>query len=328
MSLVGKSVAVHTKGGKIYDGILHGVNMGADLGVALTMARERVGPTEPVAPYVKQIVFLVKDFAQLVAHDVDLFDDEVTEGTRTAQGGEMLADTEIEVAGRGTGEGRDLQGVNSAWLSGGGGGGIALNPNQGAGEWDQFAANKQQFNVESSYNFDDYTTKLEKGKFSAKQLAEAERIAREIEGKATTNPHLAEERGQLRQDEATDDLDEEARYSAVLDAPNAPTMPAWAGGPPPSLGAGASKPAGSQPPLPGAQPPGAPMPAAPTDGAAAAAPPAAKPVSKLNANAGTFVSAEREAAVFVPGGGGGGSRGFTPPAAGYMGPPQGTAGRR
>ena len=229
VSLVGKSVAVHTKGGKIYDGILHGVNMGADLGVALTMARERVGPTEPVAPYVKQIVFLAKDFAQLVAHDVDLFDDEVTEGTRVAQGGEMLADTEIEVAGRGTGEGRDLQGVNSAWLSGGGGGGIALNPNQGAGEWDQFAANKQQFNVESSYNFDDYTTKLEKGKFSAKQLAEAERIAREIEGKATTNPHLAEERGQLRQDEATDDLDEEARYSAVLDAPNAPAMPAWAG---------------------------------------------------------------------------------------------------
>mgnify|MGYP002018995980 CR=1 FL=1 len=30
------------------------------------------------------------------------------------------------------------------------------------------------------------------------KLAEAERIAREIEGKATTNPHLAEERGQLR----------------------------------------------------------------------------------------------------------------------------------
>ena len=47
VSLVGKSVAVHTKGGKIYDGILNGVNMkprsapnlSADLGFMLTPCR-------------------------------------------------------------------------------------------------------------------------------------------------------------------------------------------------------------------------------------------------------------------------------------------------
>ena len=193
----------------------------------------------------KQIVFLAKDFAQLVAHDIDLFDDEVTEGTRVAQS-EMLADTEIEVAGRGTGEGRDL--ASTAWLSGGGGGGIALNPSQGAGEWDQFAANKQQFNVESSYNFDDYTTKLE-GKFSAKQLAEAERIAREIEeGDDEPAPRrgarpAAAGRGDRRP----------RRGGAVLRRPRRAERAGDAGvggRPPPSLGAGASKPAGSQPPLP------------------------------------------------------------------------------
>ena len=43
VSLVGKSVAVHTKGGKIYDGILHGVNMGADLGVALEIGGALMG---------------------------------------------------------------------------------------------------------------------------------------------------------------------------------------------------------------------------------------------------------------------------------------------
>lgn len=86
-----------------------------------------------------------------------------------------------------------------------------MHAHEGQG-WDQFALNEARFGVKTDYKEELYTTELDytKSKISA---AEANRIAREIEkgSSTTTNIHVLEERGV-----AVDDVDEEARYGAVL----------------------------------------------------------------------------------------------------------------
>ena len=62
------------------------------------------------------------------------------------------------------------------------------------GRWDQFAANQQLFGTATSYNEDIYTTKLDAGA-SGISVQEAERLAAEIQAGATSNRHMAEERG-------------------------------------------------------------------------------------------------------------------------------------
>lgn len=71
------------------------------------------------------------------------------------------------------------------------------NSSSKAGEaWDQFAANESRFGLKSNYDEDIYTTKLDRtGQDFKTKEKEAERIAAEIMGQATTNTHLAEERG-------------------------------------------------------------------------------------------------------------------------------------
>lgn len=78
--------------------------------------------------------------------------------------------------------------------------------------WDQFETNKKLFGVESSYQEDLYTTRLDKDSpIYVQRQTEAEHIAKDIEGIKESNPHVMEERG-------FDDsgLDEEERYGAVL----------------------------------------------------------------------------------------------------------------
>ena len=80
------------------------------------------------------------------------------------------------------------------------------------GEWDQFKANQELFNVNATFDENLYTTELDKSQMDSKKIAEAERIAREIENTASTNIHIAEERGH----KVETDFDEEDRYSGVL----------------------------------------------------------------------------------------------------------------
>lgn len=80
--------------------------------------------------------------------------------------------------------------------------------------WDQFTVNEQKFGVKTTYDETFYTTALDKSKVSREAEERAKKIAAEIEGTATDNVHIAEERGhQLQTDGA---YDEEARYSTVL----------------------------------------------------------------------------------------------------------------
>merc|ERR1719217_1923490 len=82
----------------------------------------------------------------------------------------------------------------------------------GIGSWDQFAANKEKFNVSAAYDENLYTTKLDVDNVDSAKLREAERLAREIESTKSSNFHIAEERNQKIQT----DFDEEDLYSGVL----------------------------------------------------------------------------------------------------------------
>lgn len=61
--------------------------------------------------------------------------------------------------------------------------------------WDQFKENETRFGLTSNYDETFYTTPIDRSApgYAAK-LAEADRLAREIEGSASTNSHVREER--------------------------------------------------------------------------------------------------------------------------------------
>lgn len=80
------------------------------------------------------------------------------------------------------------------------------------GDWDQFTANERKFNVKASFDENLYTTSLDYAALDKRKLAEAERIAQEIESQVSSNIHVMEERGH----KIEGDYDEEDLYSGVL----------------------------------------------------------------------------------------------------------------
>jgi hypothetical protein len=181
------------------------------------------------------------------------------------------------------------------------------------GNWDQFAANKQLFGVETKFDESVYTTQIDKSKLGISE-ADAARIAREIESKVSSNPHVAEERNQKLS--ADFDDDEEAKYSSVsrtvgVSSGGGAKSDSWKAAPPPSKpawGSSAGKVPASVASMADATraptPVTAPAPAA-TAPVAATAPKddGEKPKatgSKLSANAPAF-SLSAKATAFVPG---------------------------
>jgi hypothetical protein len=164
---------------------------------------------------------------------------------KTATNGRAaFTDTEISGAMAGS-SAKDLQEAGSAWTTAPKAGGAALNSRAEAlgggtpaavetkvglagsiGQWDQFKANETLFNVKGSYDENLYTTELDKTALSAAAKAKAARLAKEIEGTASTNWHVAEERGQKVQG----DFDEEDLYSGVLKTSAVPAAAAAAPG--------------------------------------------------------------------------------------------------
>lgn len=79
--------------------------------------------------------------------------------------------------------------------------------------WDQFETNERLYGVKTDYDEHFYTTAIDRSAPSYRdRAAAAERLAREIEGTTSSNPHVAEERNQRPQ--AGEMLDEEDRYDA------------------------------------------------------------------------------------------------------------------
>lgn len=90
---------------------------------------------------------------------------------------------------------------------------LSLDSRGGAKKWDQFETNERLFGVDTDFNEEDYTTKLDRSdpRFREKE-ARAAKLARDIEGSASGNAHIAEERGQ----KVASEMDEETRYSSVI----------------------------------------------------------------------------------------------------------------
>lgn len=117
----------------------------------------------------------------------------------------------------------------------------------GSAGWDQFAANEAMYGVSTTYDENIYTTQIDRSDPQYNQLeAKAARIAREIEGSAPSNAHVAEERQQNAQ-RGDGGLDEEDKYSGVKrDASALPRRAAGAYVPP------SQRPITNSPTVPGA----------------------------------------------------------------------------
>lgn len=81
-----------------------------------------------------------------------------------------------------------------------------LNQDESGAQWDQFATNERLFGLKSDYNENLYTTRIDRSNPKYRQQeAEAQRIAREIEGTSTNNAHIREERGLADEDGGFDE---------------------------------------------------------------------------------------------------------------------------
>ncbi|KAJ7549197.1 hypothetical protein O6H91_07G045100 [Diphasiastrum complanatum] len=225
MCLIGQPVEVQVTNGSIYSGIFHTANAEKDFGVVLKMASLTKDGSAKVAKNgcikeaarkapVKTLIIYEKDFVQITAKDVSLTADSYSNGRIRENRNEILTDSVLS-QGRCRDVERELKpwkpdseaprnlGLESTFQS-------TWNRN-----WDQFETNKALFGIESTFDEELYTTKLERGPQTREREREAWRIAREIEGQSTRNLHLAEER-EFHLTSEFEHLDEESRFSSVI----------------------------------------------------------------------------------------------------------------
>lgn len=210
--LVGNLVEVETKDGTVYIGIFHTFQFIPNgFNVVLRLARTSVEEAEVQKPKpIESFVIPHNQFVRISAVEVDNFP---TTGFATDSAIGALS---------GKGQERELV----AWVPDDSVP-LVLGGLEGAHEdWDQFAVNRQKFDVKSTWDENIYTTPLNVSDPNYKEkAAAAAKLAREIEGKTSSNAHIAEERGF----EIDQDLDEEARYSEVARG-GRPARPAKASG--------------------------------------------------------------------------------------------------
>ncbi|KAG0573034.1 hypothetical protein KC19_VG143000 [Ceratodon purpureus] len=219
--LIGQHVEVQKVDGHVYAGIFHAAVMDNEFGVMLKMARltrDSAGSVHGDSvreaarkPPIKTYVIQGKDFVQIIARDVSLSGDAVSNSRSQDNRSDILTDTVLS-----QGWHRETERELMPWKADDSSAGdLSFNlTNTWSRNWDQFEANKALFGVETSFDEELYTTKLIRGPEMREREREAQRIAREIVGQQTRNTHLAEERG-LYVTSELDLMDEETKYSAV-----------------------------------------------------------------------------------------------------------------
>lgn len=85
-SAQGKWVTVQLKDGREFEGVLHTCNKEDNFATLLYMVRERLPPTAICPKPQKAMTFLGKDIVQIVARDVDIFEDDDRAEARKNQG--------------------------------------------------------------------------------------------------------------------------------------------------------------------------------------------------------------------------------------------------
>lgn len=79
--------------------------------------------------------------------------------------------------------------------------------------WDQFAVNEEKFGLKTDYDENIYTTAIDRSAPSYKaRMANADRLARQIERSAPASSHVAEERVMDYIGGADGGLDEEDKF--------------------------------------------------------------------------------------------------------------------
>ncbi|GAX76204.1 hypothetical protein CEUSTIGMA_g3648.t1 [Chlamydomonas eustigma] len=213
--LIGYRVEVQLISGQVYEGIFHSmVAKGPRQAVTLKYAKLIKDPSvtpgsekEELAERPKKISLISEDMLQMVAKDVRFNPEDIGNEERSDYGFET--DASISRGRAGNTWGRELQ----KWTSEEGEEDMTLGL-EGNGEgWDQFAANRTLFGVETTFDEYVYTTKIDRTNCAISE-EEAERLAKEIEGQSTGNVHLLEERGFAVDDSGQ--MDEEDKYSAVV----------------------------------------------------------------------------------------------------------------
>ncbi|TFK28121.1 hypothetical protein FA15DRAFT_665603 [Coprinopsis marcescibilis] len=202
--LTGTTVVLTTKTGQRYEGVVASTASEGDTsGATLKDVKDVANPGAPL-----------KDHLFIPSTNIDSYTSGPADSKPT-NGDSFRTDVEIS-AKRGVGRERELQ----AWVpSGDGNAGATLGdedtfgPNTGSGAWDQFTANETLFGVKASFDEDVYTTRIDRNAPDFKERERnAQRIANEIMGTTTNNPHVAEERG-LVDDSG---INEEDKYGAVV----------------------------------------------------------------------------------------------------------------
>lgn len=217
--LTGTTITLRTKTGQHYEGAIASTNAdGNTTGVTLRDVRDISTPGQPL----KDTLFVASTNigtwnsgpADAKAPNTDSFRTDIEISQKIAP----RANRELQAWSSGA------DGPSSELTSGPGKGDEeTFGADAGSGSWDQFAANEQLFGINPTFDESVYTTKIDRSGADYKERErKAQRIANEINGVASNNPHLAEERGQVVDDSG---IDEENKYSTVVRGTNAYVPP-------------------------------------------------------------------------------------------------------
>lgn len=203
--LVGQTVTVELRNNLSFSGIFHSYNVPGPAGssdnvLILKYARELPRESRLSGPIEDTVVIHSDDVVSISAFRCPLTFNDTAPKSRSG----FKTDAEIS-QNQGGASDRELE----RWEPSGGDGASAsvglLESKRPLGSmpWDQFEVNKRQFNVNSTYQEDFYTTPLDVGSIPQFVKEKADQIAREIEA---ANTHGADE---------AEDEDEEGRFGAV-----------------------------------------------------------------------------------------------------------------
>ncbi|KAJ7364010.1 hypothetical protein DFH08DRAFT_838071 [Mycena albidolilacea] len=212
--LTGTTITLLTKTAQRYEGVIASTSAEGDTqGVTLRDVKEITNPGGPL-----------KDSLFIASTNIDTWASGPADA-KVPNGDSFRTDTDISQKKPAPRE-RELQAWQPSSDSGLGpqsGGGDDETFGAGSkGQWDQFNVNEKLFGVKTSFDEDAYTTKLDRSAPDFKERErKAQRIANEIIGAGTTNPHIAEERN-LNDDSGAN---EEDKYGAVVRGNNAYVPP-------------------------------------------------------------------------------------------------------
>lgn len=218
-SFIGLPATVVTKKGEKLSGVFSSPNLQPSGSAFLLKMVQRVASQEPRANGLSDTTtpFIGSGADHSIAFNIEEIDDIIVNNVTTSEivakesnGTQTGFRTDTDISGSLAARERNLQ----RWEP------SATDPSMdlslegsGTGNWDQFEANERLFGAMTNYDENIYTTRINRNDpLYKKKEAEAARIAREIEGTTTDNPHMREERGHALEGEGND---EEDKYSGV-----------------------------------------------------------------------------------------------------------------